>query len=165
MTLLQHDAAAGRFLVGTHGTWHNAVTEETNTGEACGSLRLTNGVKTPLGLTEVPCPDGVNHSRGGVPRVLWGDAQRIADSLPGRSCVCSGLDGDAGDLAGRALPRDLCRGVPSEICEQIRPHCGPQPVASMRESDLTSSGCSAGVHGPPAGLRGVEGSCIDLALA
>jgi hypothetical protein len=56
MTLLDSDTARHHFLVAARNPWRNATTEETRVGQACGRLRLTNGLQAPLKLTIVTCP-------------------------------------------------------------------------------------------------------------
>jgi hypothetical protein len=159
ITLLQQDVRAGRFLVMAHGTYHDAVFEKTNTGEACGRLTLTDGVKSPLGLTDVPCPDDVAHATGGVPpcfpcaeeRTLLGrtvlrvqqDRLGKTVSSPGLLSPLPGPTRPVGDLradstALRCAPGTRDLGVHAAYVEGRR-----VPVRLCAIPDLPSSGAES----------------------
>ena len=149
MRLLRHDPEAGRFLVVAHGTWHNALTESTDTGEACGRLSLTRDVRAPLDLADVPCPEGVEPPLGWVPP----------------PCSVGGCAGDQTLLAKTVLRVQRARWTtPVGSPVRLSPTPAPtRPVGNLRR-DSTAIRCAPGTRDLTTRAAYVEGKQVPVRL-
>lgn len=151
MSMYHHDAGADRFLVVAHGTWRNATTESTWTGDACARLALTGETQEPLRFADVRCPEGVKEAAA-------------ADMAP-QPCPVGGCAEDDTVLARTVLRVQRARwDTPVGSSVALSPLPVPtRPIGDLRASS-TALRCTPGTRDLGARAAYVDGRRVSVRL-